>query len=140
MAMIDWDKKFLIDVEQIDKQHQNLVELVNHMYEYMKVGKGQEILEKVIKELLNYAKYHFADEELIMLENDYPEYDEHFEEHNKFIEKVENVYENFCSGKIGLTSDLLDFLKKWLTNHILITDKALGYYLQEGDEVEEVNF
>jgi len=130
MALINWEEKFQVNLNLIDNQHKKLVDILNRLHESMSKGKGNEVLESVIKDLITYTKTHFADEEKLMIENKYSQYDSHFIEHSNFIVKVEQVYNDFSAGKIGLSMELMYFLKNWLLNHIMVVDKKFGDFMQ----------
>ena len=44
-------------------------------------------------------------------------------EHERFVEKIESFIRDYQANKLGLSIELMTFLKDWLTNHIMITDK-----------------
>ena len=50
--------------------------------------------------------------------------------HNAFIEKLVNInfeeLENLDNNQQEYLQDILDFLAKWLVNHILKMDKEIG--------------
>lgn len=130
MALINWEEKFQVNLNLIDNQHKKLVAILNRLHESMSKGKGSEVLESVIKDLITYTKTHFADEEKLMIENKYSQYDSHYIEHSNFITKVEQVYNDLSAGKIGLSMELMYFLKNWLLNHIMVVDKKFGDFMQ----------
>jgi hemerythrin-like metal-binding protein len=91
-------------------------------------------LEDITNDLLSYALYHFETEENLMNKNDYSSKQlensmEHIEQHRNFAHTVVEVKNNMKSGKPITKDELLNFLKNWLTNHILFTDKKLGAFL-----------
>ena len=131
MPLFDWNQNYLINNSKIDNQHKKLVDILNRLYDAMKVGKGNDILSGVIKELIDYTKVHFSEEEKLMIESKYPSYSSHFKEHSAFITKVEAVYKDFNSGKVGLSLELMQFLKDWLSNHILGVDKKFGEFVTQ---------
>ncbi|MCE1254303.1 MAG: hemerythrin, partial [Anaerolineae bacterium] len=50
-------------------------------------------------------------------------------QHNQLTAEVESLYADFKLGKKTLSINLLDFLKEWLRQHILESDKKLGDFL-----------
>ena len=59
----------------------------------------------------------------------YPDYDEHKQKHKKLTEHVVALKQKFDSGEISNPIQITNFLKDWLTKHIMGTDKAYGPFL-----------
>jgi len=126
MALMTWDSTLLVGVAEIDGQHKKLVEIVNTMHDGLSVGKAKEILGKVLDELVAYTVSHFSTEERIMTAQKYEGYEKHKAEHTKLIEDVSDFVQKFKAGKSMISIELMNFLKDWLSKHILETDKKLG--------------
>ena len=129
MTYFTWNEKYSVHIREIDEQHKKLVALINELFEAMKAGKDQEILGKVIAVLLTYAKSHFATEERLMRDYGYPEYLVHKQVHDSLSKKVFDLNAEYQAGKPVLTVQLMNFLKDWLINHILGTDKKYSAFL-----------
>lgn len=125
MAMFPWDDKYKTNHLTIDTDHKKLVELINQLADAMQAGKGRDVCGKVLNELVNYTKTHFANEEKLMAAHGYVKTAEHKAEHAKFVQEVADFKGKFDSGALTVTSSLLNFLRDWLINHILNSDKAL---------------
>lgn len=123
MALFQWNNSFSVNNSEIDKQHQKLISLVNDLHSAMSQGKSQEVLGGIFDDLLSYTKYHFKSEEDEMLKKNYPDYSAHRLEHQKLTNQAMKLKQEFDSGKVVISIELLNFLKDWLKNHILETDK-----------------
>lgn len=130
MALFNWTDKFSVDVKTFDEQHKNLINLINDLYDAMKLGKGNQILGKIFDSLIDYTKNHFNDEEEVMRKVFYPEYLNHKSEHVKLTDKVLEYKKKFENNEILISVDLLGFLRDWLTNHIMNTDKKYGEFFK----------
>lgn len=135
MALISWEEKYSVNVKEIDEQHKKLVKLVNDLHEAMSVGKGKAIMATVLQSLIDYTATHFAAEEKYMTKFNYPAYPQHKSEHDKFVKQVLDFQKGFAKGDLVLTLDVMKFLKDWLLNHILGTDKKFGPFFNEKDLV-----
>ena len=129
MGFMEWNEKFITGVKEADEQHKKLVGLINQLYDAMREGKGKEVIDAIIDELVRYADYHFKTEETLMSKYGYPELESHKREHELFVQKVQEFVEKKKKGALTLTMDVMNFLKNWLTNHILGTDKKYGPFL-----------
>jgi hemerythrin len=129
MALMEWSDNLSVKVTQIDEQHKKLVGMLNDLHDAMKQGKGSDVTGKILDGLIEYVATHFANEEKIMKDNAYPEYLKHKKEHDALTNQALELQKQFQNGKPVLTVELMKFLKDWLSNHILGTDKKYGPYL-----------
>ncbi len=120
--LIEWTDEFEI-CPTIDKQHKKLIDLINELYNALTEGKGRNILSDILKELEAYSVYHFSTEEKMFEEKNYSEKDIHKKQHNFFIQKVQEFKERFNSHDIKLLYDVTYFIRDWIYEHILISDK-----------------
>ncbi len=123
MALITWNEGLSVNIKKIDDEHKVLIELINELHDAMMKGKSKEILESIISQLIEYTKKHFATEETYFEKYNYPDADSHIIQHEKFVEKVKDFQEKHNSGSAFLSIEIMEFLKNWLTNHIIGTDK-----------------
>jgi len=131
MALIQWDSTFSVNVAEIDKQHQKLIEFINNLNDAMKQGKGKDVLANIINELSNYATSHFAFEEGYFDKFGYPAAASHKLDHSNFVKKVSEFKNGFDSGQVALTVTVMNFLKDWLKNHIQGIDKKYSSFFND---------
>ena len=130
MAFINWGHSLIVNIGTIDSQHQRLIAIVNDLFDAMSEGKGNEILGEIFVELIDYTKSHFSTEESLMKIHAYPYIKEHKEQHDELTKQALDLYDKFRAGQGTVSVPVLNFLRTWLNNHILSTDKKLGAYLE----------
>lgn len=130
MEFFTWKNDYSINVKKVDTQHEKLVNILNELHQAMLSGKANDILEKILLELINYTVYHFNTEEEFMGKYNYTNKERHTVIHNQLKEKVGLYFNDFKNNKINKT-ELLFFLKEWLYKHILEEDHLLGKFLNE---------
>jgi len=130
MAYIQWDQKLSVGIAQIDMQHKKLVGMINDMYQAMSQGKGNEALASVLKDLIAYTRTHFAAEEKLMQTHGYPDFAAHKTQHDQLTKQVMDLQADFNAQKVAISTKTAAFLKDWLVNHIMGTDKKYAPYLQ----------
>ena len=86
-------------------------------------GQGEDVLHRVFHELVSYTQTHFAAEERFMLSHRFGGFLSHKAEHERLTKQVVDFQREFRAGKIALSISLMDFLKSWLAEHIMGTDK-----------------
>lgn len=128
---IAWSDDFATGNAGIDDDHRRLLALFNEFSLAVNAGKGEAVIRGVLDDLVDYTHYHFAREELLMQESDYPDYARHKKMHDTFIRQVDDVGSHLSVGT-ELGAFLLSFLAKWLSGHILGADRHLGRYLERG--------
>lgn len=135
-STIAWDKSYEVGIEAIDEQHRILVSTLNEADEKLSDDASQAMLERITKDLLSYALYHFETEEEQMQQFDYAkafpqDYETHMKQHRDFSAKVVQIRDDIKMNKPINKDDLIAFLTQWLINHINKTDKKLGAFLQQ---------
>ncbi|MFO7938127.1 MAG: bacteriohemerythrin [Bacteroidales bacterium] len=131
MDLIIWhDSLYSVGHQEIDSQHMGLVNTLNELFDKMAKGNGKTILSEIIESLMKYTKEHFRYEEMLMMQYGYPRLKEHKEKHQEFERKVAEFQEKYKKGSEQLTSEVLRFLRDWLTTHIQNTDKDYSSYLK----------
>lgn len=121
MPIVEWSGDYLLGIKVFDEHHKHLVGLLNRAYDEYSRNPTAGDLEDIIKELVDYATYHFDAEENWMRENSYPHLAAHKKEHETFSQKVSAFQKEFQAGQATSSSVFL-FLAEWLTDHILETD------------------
>ncbi|MGL1890561.1 MAG: hypothetical protein OCD02_02995 [Spirochaetaceae bacterium] len=115
---MEWDDKYSIGIKEIDDQHKQL-------FKFIKKYKERE---KLLKLLLNYARYHFHSEELFMEKIKYPELQSHKEKHSVLIHELESILLNPEDTIIYNPKDFHPFLISWIIDHIIEDDVLIGKF------------
>lgn len=129
MPLVTWNDGYSVNIKSVDAQHQKLVSLLNELHDAMVVGKGKEVLGSVLNKIIDYTIYHFKTEEKYFDEYGYPESEVHKQQHREMVEKVGALRDKFEAGENVLTLDVMNFLRDWVHDHILGSDKLFGPYL-----------
>ena len=131
MPIFKWDDSFSVGIKEFDGHHKKLMDLINQLHDAMAQGKGQVELEVILAELVNYTHTHFASEERAMVQYGLPRMAIHKAAHDALTKKVLDFQKQFKEGKLGLTIQVISFLKEWLTDHIMKEDKLYGAFFHE---------
>lgn len=131
MAVImSWKDSYSVGIAEIDRQHKKLIDLINQLNNAMAAGKGKKETGKILGDLIAYCASHFAVEEKLFDQHNYPDAQEHKTKHKKMVGKVLAMQKDFQAGKMTITFDVMDFLHQWLDKHILGTDKKYSHYFK----------
>ena len=130
MPLMTWTDKLSVGIKVIDEDHKRLVAMVNELYDSMQAGHGKEALGRILNDLVQYTKVHFAREERFFAETGYPAGDAHKREHDTLTNQVLEVQQKYISGaSAALSIDVLRFLKDWLIRHIQGSDQKYRPHL-----------
>jgi hemerythrin len=130
MALIEWTAKLSVGIDSIDEQHKKLVNMINALNDAMLTNSSDELLGKIFTGLAAYTQKHFTYEENMFAEYGYPDSEEHKRQHNELIAQVVELKEKFIENpQRTMSADLMLFLKRWITNHIMRTDKEYAEFL-----------
>ncbi|WP_291328994.1 bacteriohemerythrin [Desulfovibrio sp. UCD-KL4C] len=116
--LIKWNDSLLLGIDEIDSQHKQLVKLINLLNGAMSQSKGNNVLAEIFKELREYTVNHFEFEEDMLEKHGYEDIAQHKEIHVDLVAQVIKFENDFKSNKIAISSELMTFLKHWLTEHI----------------------
>ena len=129
MKELAWDQGLSIGIDEIDDDHRRLVDLYNILNHSVTEGDATDYIGAVLEELINCTAWHFSHEERLMLQYGYDAYEEHKADHQDLIDGVKELQQKFLqTGKLD-KKEHLEFLERWLTEHILVDDIRLGSYL-----------
>jgi hemerythrin len=129
MALIEWNPNLSVGVDDMDQQHRKLISLVNQFHDALKAGKGDDAAKGILVQLVQYTHTHFAAEEQLMARCGYPEFHNHKKLHAELIAQVGQMVEKIKAGKMVSSVTIASFLKDWLSNHILGSDKLYGQFI-----------
>ena len=73
----------------------------------------------------------WASRSWVMAEAGYPQLAAHQREHQALVEKVTGYQRSFESGQLGLSLEVMEFLKDWLLSHISNVDQQYTPYLEK---------
>jgi len=125
-GLIKWSNSYSVGIDQFDKEHKRLINIINNLNKAMLEGKGKSIANNIVEELIEYTATHFKNEEEFLLKHNYPDFESHKRVHDRFVDKVLGIQEDIEKGKANLSIEIIDFLKDWLIKHIMGTDKKYG--------------
>ena len=129
MVLIKLEDSLKLDIPEIDSQHETLIGLINGLHKTMLQGADRAALDGLLSQLLEHTRTHFAYEEQLMSQYNYPGYEAHKSEHNRLMQHLEDLVERYTNGELLLSFAVVLELKGWAVVHIEKSDKPLGAFL-----------
>lgn len=131
--MFEWNESFSVDIPLIDQQHKKLFDIGERVYRLIEEdynNKNFHEIMNLIDELYKYTKYHFEEEEKIMKFYNYPGLNAHRQEHNKFIEYLDDLkIGEIIEEREDALKDLIKFIASWIFRHIGSSDFSYKDYI-----------
>lgn len=134
MAQIAWSEAFSVGNPLLDSDHHILVDLLAQLYDATDTGQSRDVVGTVLAALSEYAEHHFRREEAMMAAAGYPDLEEHRGEHRRLEAHVREICNRYRAGERGaLSDDVVELLKNWLTQHILVSDNSYKPWVERAD-------
>ena len=130
--MTYWKDSFLVGVPKIDDQHKKLIAAIDELMAACTKGQGRDKIDKTLNFVIAYTKEHFADEERLQAERNYPGMIAHKRLHTQFLSTVkalEAEYEQ-TGPTVTLVGKLNKSLIDWLIHHIANEDSKVGEHIK----------
>jgi len=124
MPPIEWRDEFRVHIPEIDQQHKKLAGLINDFETAFQQGRGSEVLDEIIGELIEYSKIHFLTEEKYMAGFAHDLAASHKEGHIRFNEEVCRFIREMKTPSDALPGKIIKFLKDWWHIHITSEDRV----------------
>lgn len=128
--LFKWNESFLTHLSSVDEQHKRLVGLINDLAEMVATSEVMEpqAFASVRDDMLNYARVHFSDEEMLMEKAglDKRHVERHRAEHQSFVNEVMALEEAGGNMTPEGARGLVEYLVNWLAYHILTVDQSMA--------------
>jgi len=133
--MVELSETFQLECDELDKDHQKLVDMVNEIVSILEGEQPLSCKEKV-REFVNFAKAHFSREERLLSRMNYPDVAKHCKHHRQLGEKMEHMVE--FTDSVGDNEMARESLKRELVffvmDDVITTDLEFKSFI--GDEAE----
>jgi len=94
-------------------------------------GAGREQVSKLLDQLIEFARMHFASEEQLMEQTGYPGLAEHRKLHHTILAQILESAHRLQYGEGVEMQSLLCYLRDWFLQHIEESDHQYGPWLNE---------
>jgi hemerythrin len=134
---MEWSDELLTGMAEMDQQHRILVGILGEARRKLHGSEGRAVFDRLSRDLLAYALFHFESEERLMQERGYfaaePEAAaQHLEQHRDFSRRVTDLRAAAGGRWPDAGDELLQFLEDWLVHHIKVIDRRLAKHLAAG--------
>jgi len=125
MALIEWREEFSVGVASVDHEHQELIDLINTTHAALDGAANDNTVLDFMGEIHAKISAHFALEENIMREREYDQYREHKADHERLLDDIRDMMDDFEDG-LGFDRDrFATGLRDWFSEHFKTHDARL---------------
>lgn len=121
---IDFDDTLQTGIDDVDRQHGSLIEIYNELVDSVEESRANRVMNEILARLFQYAKVHFETEEALLEECGYGQLEEHREQHRRLLKSVRRYIFRHTRGGERVSSEVVEFLRDWITTHIREEDMA----------------
>ena len=121
-----WDPvRLTTHIDAMDREHEKLVAIMNRLYERHEAKATKAELSSIVRELASWTITHFEHEEKFFDTLPYSQANVHKKIHKDLIARLTDHKAEFEKTGV-LTPAFFQFLKTWLTAHIMGIDVKYG--------------
>ncbi|CAA6822416.1 MAG: Unknown protein [uncultured Sulfurovum sp.] len=142
MALVYVEQLEHLDVEQMQETHEKEVKILNEIdklaIQYSMDKSKVGLLEEKLDAYLAHVKEHFANEERLMIQYDFPSYTMHKTAHDMFLSELDHAVSQWKN--FGDIKKIINFVYKspeWIVVHINTVDAPTSEYLTQKMALEK---
>ena len=125
MSLIEWKPEFSVGVASVDFEHRALIDLINDLHEAMQEhGTHDHVVER-LGDIYAEVSGHFALEERIMREAQYPDLDAHKADHESLLDELLDVIDGVEKDGSYDERKLSEGMERWFSEHFRTHDAKL---------------
>ena len=129
-----WRPKVLLEIPELDEDHQRLLGCVNALIAAV-ASKAPAGLQSALSELQSETAAHFAREETLMGEAQYPRLKQHCARHQRLLRELRILRVAFdASGRLRLPLVPMNYIRHWFVAHVAQEDRMVASYLDEKED------
>ncbi len=119
---IEWNDGMSVGIPEVDEDHKRFATLINAFNQSILDRMDASEIKKRLEQVINDAAEHFAHEEQLFREWQYPDAEEHANKHVETIAAYKSVLEKFVS---------YDFASEWIEAGQYVKDLLIGHLINE---------
>jgi hemerythrin len=125
MKLLTWKPEYSVGIESVDHEHQQMIALINVVYDEMKERRDVDSIEQFLGDVHAAISAHFALEENVMRRSAYAEYANHKNDHEELLEQIRDMMDKVESDADAGIAMLQERLSDWFARHFATFDARL---------------
>jgi len=130
MTLIRWTRDMQVGIPEVDRDHQQLIELINELHDAVRIGADYFQVVQALGNIYGRIAAHFAVEEDLMHESGYAAHGEHKEDHDTLLVELRDIMDTVDDDGWFDAAQLSSDLNRWFGDHFRTHDVRLHQALQ----------
>ncbi|HIK48921.1 bacteriohemerythrin [Thermosynechococcus sp. M55_K2018_012] len=135
MNGLAWQAEYCSGVEVIDQEHQQLLQLLQQLYEAIAQGKAFTHVEPLLLGCAAETQRHFQHEETLMADANHPQYLSHRAAHQNLLRDLNRLLDAVQSQPSTLSTTTVATIGQLVIQHICEEDLPMLYLLTHPEEL-----
>ncbi|WP_263352325.1 bacteriohemerythrin [Acidicapsa acidisoli] len=131
MASLMWNHSCSVGVQAMDNQHGILLDALNELRTALLKGTESKVVRAMLARVSELMRLHAESEERLLALYDYPGLAAHKAEHQRLLGRLAQFDVRFEQRQSGAVYELVEYLRKWFTNHTGVSGQKYGPWLQK---------
>ncbi len=128
-VLIRWHDEYSVGVQRVDSHHRRLFEIGNSVLDQIERHCGDDEVAETMGLLREYARFHFSEEEGLMIRYKYPDITPHRARHARLLEQLTELQAEIADGKGYDKADVLTLLQEGIVAHTMSDDRRAAVFL-----------
>lgn len=125
MTLIEWNPRFELGIESVDRDHRELIDLINALHAAMCAGATHDRVVSGLGRIYAHIAAHFALEEKLMRDANYAGFAEHKLDHDTLLEEIVEIRDTVAADGDYSQQELSHSLDRWFSDHVHTFDAKL---------------
>jgi hemerythrin-like metal-binding protein len=131
MSPIHWNDDNSVGDAHIDQQHLEWVRIFNTLEDAILEGNQSNSAQvDLLKQILDFTREHFLEEERIMAIHGYPDIVRHRRMHKEFELQLYEKFRMVMAKELVLRSELIAMIRHWFLSHTSSEDKRAFEFIR----------
>jgi hemerythrin len=123
MALMTWNSKYSVGVEELDNQHRAFIKALNELHAASMRGEARKVAGPLLRQVVSLAEEHFETEEKLMESIGFPGLAAHRATHLELAGKLAEFLSRHEKGDTTMYTPLLYFARDWQNKHMQAEDQ-----------------
>lgn len=130
MLLAKWSEQYNVNIKEMDRQHEEILNMMNYLEEAIQNGKEERLIKMAVDDLNTCVESHLKEEEDFLERINYTDLLNHKSRHTQFLVQFHMMNYAYQSGYLDVVQIFVQYLKKWFVFHVFSEDRIYGAFVE----------